>query len=126
MKRLIVFGLVLAVLGGGVFAYYQYGGTPEVRRERYLKKGEGYLKDSKLNEAIVEFRNAVKADPRSPDARFKLAEALLRLGDARAAYGELIRVIDLKPGFIKARYELGLLDLLRQNLVKAKEQHEKL
>jgi len=126
MKRLVLFGLLLVALGGGIFAYYQYGGTPEVKRERYLKRGQDYLKESKLNEAIVEFRNAVKADPRSAEARLQLAQVLMRTRDLRGAYGELVRIVDLKPDFVKARYELGLLELLGKNLSRAKEQYDKL
>ena len=126
MKRLVLFGLIIVVLGGGIFAYYQYGGSPEVRRERHLKKARDYLGESKFNEAIVEFRNAVKTNPRSAEARFELAMALLKTGDLRSAHGELVRAVELKPDFIKARYELGSLELVAKNLIRAKEQFEKL
>src|SRR6266542_3328791 len=115
MRRLVLFGLVIVVLGGGIFAYYQYGGSPEVRRERHLTKARAYLKESKLNEAVVEFRNAVKADPRSAESRFELAMVLLKRGDLRAAYVELVRAVDLKPDLMKARYELALMDLFDKN-----------
>jgi len=126
MKRLVLLGLVLVALGGGIFAYYQYGGSPEVKRERYLKRGQDYLKQSKLNEAIVEFRNAVKADPRSAEARLELAQVLMRRGDLRGAYGEFVRAVDLKPNMIKARYQLGWLELLGNNRARAREQLEKM
>lgn len=126
MKRFILFGLIIVVLGGGVFAYYQYGGTPEVRRERYLKKGLEYLKQSKLNEAVIEFRNAVKADPRSLEARLELGQALLKRGDLRAAHGELVRAVDLKPDSIQARYRLAMFQLGVQDLKSAKEHYEKI
>jgi tetratricopeptide (TPR) repeat protein len=124
MKRLVLFALVIVVLGGGVFAYYQYGGSPEVRRERYLKKGQDYLKVSKLNDAIVELRNAVKADPRSAEARVELAMALLRRGDGKGGYNELVRAVDLKPDLIKARYQLALLLLQMRQIGRAKEHLE--
>jgi tetratricopeptide (TPR) repeat protein len=124
MKRLALFGLIIVVIGGGVFAYYQYGGSPEIRRESYLKKGQDYLKQSKLNEAIAAFRNAVKADPRSAEARFELAIALLRRGDGKGGYGELVRAVDLKPEFIKARYQLALLLLQTRDIARAKEHLE--
>jgi tetratricopeptide (TPR) repeat protein len=126
MKRLVLFGLIIVVFGGAVFTYYQYGGSPEVRRERHLKKGQNYLKLSKLNEAIVEFRNAVKADPRSAESRLELAMVLIKKGDLRAAYGELRRAVDLKPDLINARYELALMELLGKTTTRAKEHLEKL
>ena len=69
MKRLVIFGLIILALSGGIFAYYQVGVSPEVKRERHLKVAREYLDQSKLNEAILEFRSAVKADPRSAEAR---------------------------------------------------------
>ena len=69
MKRYFILGIVLAVLGGGGVAYY-LGGTPEARRDRALRNAHAYLKESKFREAIIEFKNAVSADPRSVDASF--------------------------------------------------------
>ena len=85
MKRLALFGLVILLVGAGTYAYYQYGGGSEARRERYLKAGQNYLKEGKLNEAILQLRNAVKADPRSGEARLELANALIKGGDLRSA-----------------------------------------
>src|ERR1043165_7214591 len=126
MKRLILFATFAMVLSGGIFAYYMYGGSPEVKRDRYLKRAQEYLKESKVKEALVEYRNAVKADPRSAQARLELAQVLMRAGDLRGAYGELSRAVELKPDFIKARYELGLLELSGKSQARAKEQYNKL
>jgi putative PEP-CTERM system TPR-repeat lipoprotein len=126
MKRLAIFAVLLTLVGGGVVAYYRLGGTPETRRETYLAKGEEHLKQSRLNEAIVEFRNAVKADPRSAEARLRLGQALAKKGELRAAYGELIRAVDLKPDFMKARYELAMFQLLTKNVNDAKAHLQKL
>jgi tetratricopeptide (TPR) repeat protein len=126
MKRFLLLGAIIAVLGGGVFAYFQYGGSPEVKRDRYLQRAREYLKESKLGDAIVEFQNAVKADPRSAEARVELAKALVKRGDLRGAYRELVRAVDLKPDFVKARYELASLELLRNNLSGAKDHLEKI
>src|SRR5258706_13591063 len=65
MKRFLLLGAIIAVLGGGVFAYFQYGGTPEGKRERYLQRAREYLKQSKLSAAIVGFQKAVEGDSRS-------------------------------------------------------------
>ena len=126
MKRLVLLGLLIAALGGGIYAYYQYGGSPEVKRERYLKRGQDYVKESKLNEAIIEFRNAVKADPRSVEARLELGQALLKRGDLKGAYGELVRAVDLKPDHLRALYQLGMFQLGIGELRAAKTNYEKI
>jgi Flp pilus assembly protein TadD len=48
-----------------------------------------------IQEAVIEYRAAVKDDPKFGQARFKLAEAYLAFGDERNAYGEAIRGADL-------------------------------
>src|SRR5258705_11296217 len=121
MKRFLLLGAIVMVLGGGVFAYFQYGGSPEVKRERYLQKAREYVKQSKLSEAIVEFKNAVKADPRSANARLELAMVLISRNNFRAAYGELIRAVDLNPQLTKARYQLAILQLLGKETARSRE-----
>ena len=127
MKRSIVWaGLIFALFSVGLFAYTQFFGSPEVSRDRYLTRARAYLKESKVKEAIIEFRNAVKADPRSAEARLEFGMTLFHAGDVRGEYQELVRAVDLKPDSIKARYQLADIYLLGRRLKDAKEQLEKL
>src|ERR1700752_1986750 len=120
MKRSVVLaGVILLLLGGGHFAYYRLFGSPEMNRDRYLAEARNYLKESKINEAIIEFRNAVKADPRSSEARFEFGMTLMKRGDIRGAYQELVRAVDLTPDFAKARYELAKIFLMGGKLKEA-------
>ena len=117
MKRSIILaGLIAVLLVGGHFTYYRFFGSPEMNRDRSLAEARNYLKESKINEAIIEFRNAVKADPRSSEARFEFGMTLMKRGDIRGAYQELARAVDLTPDFAKARYELAKIFLLGENL----------
>src|ERR1051325_9118158 len=119
MKRLIVLILGGLLLGtGGAYYYYKFGGNPETRRERALAKAREYVKQSKLNEALIEFQNAVKADPRSARARYEFANVLLTKGNVQQAYNELVRAVDLEPDFKEARFQLGTLLVLGNDLVR--------
>ena len=92
MKRSIILaGLIAVLLVGGHFTYYRFFGSPEMNRDRSLAEARNYLKESKINEAIIEFRNAVKADPRSSEARFEFGMTLMKRGDIRGSYQELAR-----------------------------------
>jgi tetratricopeptide (TPR) repeat protein len=51
----------------------------------------------KVQEAIVEYRNAIRDDPRFGEARFKLAEAYQSAGNANQAFREFVRAADLMP-----------------------------
>jgi putative PEP-CTERM system TPR-repeat lipoprotein len=87
VRRLAVIPVLLLVLACSL--------SPEAKKQRYLESGNQYLAQSKYREAAIEFRNAAQADPRSGEARLKLAEALFRLGDPANALSEYVRAADL-------------------------------
>lgn len=81
-KLRIAGGLVAAVLlvAGGT-AFYLHQADPIRRAERLEAAGD-------LRGALVEWRNAVRAQPRSGDAHLRLGTAQLRTADAVAAERE--------------------------------------
>ena len=52
MRKIILGVVALIVLGGGVLAYSRLGGSPEVKRDRALKKAQDYIAQAKVKEAI--------------------------------------------------------------------------
>jgi Tfp pilus assembly protein PilF len=120
MRRVLI-SLALLLAVGGATAYYKIGGSPEIRRERTLIKARDYMKQAKVNEAVIEYKNALKADPGSAELHYELALAVMRRGEYRPAYQELVRATDLKPDLVKARYQLAKLDLLSRDTKSAKE-----
>ena len=71
--------------------------NPEVAKREYLASGDQFFSQKKIKEAIVQYRNAVRQDPRFGEARYKLAEAYVLDGDAARAPREYIRAADLLP-----------------------------
>jgi len=71
--------------------------NPEAARQKAFESGNQYFDQKQYAEAIVEYRNAVRADAKFGEARFKLAEAYEATDDARAAFGEYVRAADLMP-----------------------------
>ena len=49
--------------------------NPEKAKAAHLSKGEAYLKDSKFQEASIEFRNAIQIDDNLAAAHWGLARA---------------------------------------------------
>jgi tetratricopeptide (TPR) repeat protein len=84
----------------------------EAAKWAYLKSGDQYFADGKYAEAIVQYRNAVQRDPRFGEARFKLAEAYVRIHDGEGAYREYVRAADLMPTNIDAQLKAGQALLL--------------
>lgn len=60
----------------------------------FLAEGNKYLEAGKLTEAVISFKNAVQADPKSLSARGALAEALERNGDLPGAEQQLRRAVE--------------------------------
>ena len=63
--------------------------SPEAKLAKHFKRGDGYVKEEKFKEAMIEYRNAVKAAPKDPAAHWKLAKASFEAKDIRTAFAEL-------------------------------------
>ena len=64
--------------------------------DNHLNKAKVYAKEQKTSEAVIELKNAIKADVNSGEARFLLGKIYLEQGDALAAVKELERATKLK------------------------------
>jgi tetratricopeptide (TPR) repeat protein len=77
--------------------------SPEATRDKAFTRGNAALEKQQYKEAIVAYRNALKADPLFAAGRAKLGEAYQGAGDRRAATLEFIRAADLSPKDIAAQ-----------------------
>lgn len=69
----------------------------EEAKKEHFTNAERFMAAGKTQEAIVEYRNALRADNKYGEARFKLAEAYAAIGNQNQAYREFIRAADLMP-----------------------------
>lgn len=95
---------------------------PNVRKVKYLNSGKAYAAQGKEKEAIIQFSNAIKIDPRFAAAHFELAKAYLKSGSAMGAFTELRRTVDLEPKNVEARLDLGQIYLAAKQYEKSLEQ----
>ncbi|HRR27513.1 MAG TPA: tetratricopeptide repeat protein, partial [Acidobacteriota bacterium] len=80
---------------------------PVAQRDRYIQSAEEYVEQGKYQEAVIQYLNALKADPGFVPARLALAETYERLGDFSAAVNEYRRIVDENPANVPARLRLG-------------------
>ncbi len=59
---------------------------PQKGKIKYLESGKRYLKAGKYQEASIQFRNAIKLDPRFAEGYYQLAQADLSLKQWSAAF----------------------------------------
>ena len=95
IKTLSIAGLLLVFLGG-------CSTDPNKQKLKYLKQ-------NKLQEAVVQFRNAIQVDPRFAEAHYQLARAYLGLKNPEAAYRELMVTVTLAPQNSEAQLQLAAL-----------------
>src|SRR5262245_58379609 len=100
--------------------------NPEVAKRKYLESGDSYFAAKKYQEAIVQYRNAIQQDPRFGEARYKLAEAYVRVNDPAGAYREYIRAADLMPDNVESQLKAGQMLLLARKFEDAKDRVDRI
>jgi len=94
--------------------------NPEIVKRSYVRSGDAYFATNRYKDAIIQYRNALKQDPRFGEARFKLAETYLRDNDPAGAYHEYIRAADLMPEDVDAQLKAAQMLLLARQFQDAK------
>ena len=84
---------------------------PQKAKTKYLAEGQNYMKKGQYGDASIEFRNALRIDPRFVDAYYQLAQVDLAQRNWNGAYTSLQRAIDLDPTRLHARLDRGRLFL---------------
>jgi tetratricopeptide (TPR) repeat protein len=81
--------------------------NPEKAKAEHVSKGEAYLKDSKFQEATLEFRNALQIDDKLAAAHWGLAKAFEGLSRFPEMIQELEKTVQLDPNNFDAKLKLG-------------------
>ncbi|HKV98478.1 MAG TPA: tetratricopeptide repeat protein [Vicinamibacterales bacterium] len=101
------------------------GSNPATVRDQHLKRGDQFVAEHKMPEAAIEFKAAVQADPRSVDARSKLARVLMQQGDGTGALEQYVRASDLAPEDATLQLQAGTMLLLGGRYEDARTRAEK-
>ena len=94
---------------------------PKVRKQKYMDSGNGYMKQEKYREAIIEYANAVKIDPTDANAHYLLAQGYMKAQIWNGAFAELTRTIEIQPGLLPAQLDLGNLYLAGRKNTEARQ-----
>jgi tetratricopeptide (TPR) repeat protein len=96
--------------------------NPQSEKQRYLKSGIQYLQKGKYEEAILQFRNALKLDPRYADAYYQLAQAYESEHDYNSAYNAIRQAVALDANRVDLRLSLAEIYVLGRQYANAEEE----
>jgi tetratricopeptide (TPR) repeat protein len=113
--------IVVVLLSTALFAG-SCSSDPQKAKLKYLEAGQHYMDKGRYGDAAIEFRNALRLDPRFVDAYYQLAQADLARHDWVAAYGALEKTIELNPAHLDARLNRGRIDLAARQFHDAEEE----
>jgi tetratricopeptide (TPR) repeat protein len=74
-------------------------------RVDHAQRGSEYVAAGQVQEAIIEYRNAVNDEPNNGDLRLRLARLYAQVGDGRSAMAEYVRAADILPDNVEAQLE---------------------
>src|ERR1035441_8657347 len=93
MRSIRLIAVILAVLVG----LASCSRDPNVVKKHYLESGNKYFDKGRYKEASIQYRNALKRDPKYGPAYYKLALVSLKLSDISGAVSSLRRAVELIP-----------------------------
>ncbi len=79
--------------------------------QQFVERGNQSFAAGKYEDATLNYRNALKKDPRSGEAYYRLALALLKTNKLSDAYQMLIQAVAFSPQNIPAKVQLADLSL---------------
>lgn len=89
--------------------------SSEERAAEHFESAIALLEAGDPKRALVEFRNVVRLDDGNVDARWQMANIQLDLNNTRAAYRNLLHVVERKPDDLEARITLSRLAFEARN-----------
>jgi tetratricopeptide (TPR) repeat protein len=78
---------------------------------QYVERGNQLFSAGQYSDATLNYRNAIKKDPNSGEAYYRLGLSLLKQNQASDAYQALTHAVSLSPQNIPAKVQLGDLAL---------------
>jgi tetratricopeptide (TPR) repeat protein len=81
--------------------------------EEYVALADAQMKNGKITDALLNYQNALKAQPDNGEIHRKMARAELENKDVMRALGLMNRAVDLLPGDASAQAELAELCLFQ-------------
>src|SRR5437899_2424026 len=107
MNKIETAAIVTLLIAPAIITMAGCSRDPVAVRKKYIESGLRFMKSGKTQEAVIQFQNALKLDPRSTDALYQLGKAHMANRDSTAAYNALRQVVDLDQNRVDAHIGLA-------------------
>ncbi|MHB1286606.1 MAG: tetratricopeptide repeat protein [Leptospirales bacterium] len=81
--------------------------NPAELQKKFMSQGTQYLAAGKTNEAVIEFQNLLKVNPRSAQGHYLLGKAYLKKGWSTESVGQFQEAVKENPLLLDAHVELA-------------------
>lgn len=98
---------------------------PKVRAQRYVENGNKFFNKAKFADASIMYRRALKEDPRSGEAWYRLALTDYKLAHYSDAFKALTNTVELEPANVDAKSRLAELYMVAASQEKNTERKAK-
>jgi len=98
--------------------------SQEDKLAEHKARGEQYMEDGQVSEAIIEYKNVLQIDPNDAEAHYELAKAYLIQNDLPKGFWELRETARLDPTNLDAKLQYGQLARAGGELEEALQQAE--
>jgi tetratricopeptide (TPR) repeat protein len=95
--------------------------NPEASKRKHFERAQTLAAQGKYPEAILEYRNALKADALYGEAHEKLAEAYFHVGNTQQGAKEIVRAADVLPQRADVQAKAATIMLASQDFESAKK-----
>lgn len=85
--------------------------SPQRVREECMARAVAFEKLSQYGNAIIEYKNAIKAGPKSPELYTLIGQDYMKTTQYKEAYQSFAQVLQLKPGDVNAQLAIGQIYL---------------
>ncbi len=98
--------------------------TPRKNGRNLSPRGIALLAEGKYVRAVLEFRNAIQAEPEYPESYYLAGQAELKQGKVQNGYAFYMKTVEKQPDHVGANLQLGRLLLGAREFAKARERAE--
>jgi putative PEP-CTERM system TPR-repeat lipoprotein len=99
---------------------------PEVKAAKYLERGNEFFERKDFTRAVLEYKNAIQAQPGQAEGHYRLALVHLETGEAKTAVLLLRKALTLDPKHMNAQLRLAEMMAFSRNPQLVEESEKRL